>query len=131
MQRMREQITPWRAMVGIALLLILALVLMASSLWTLRNVHANGNDLSGLPRIKNATSMFGPASGRHAHRIRPASVIPGRQFPGLAGHAAQRGGKIVLSAHTLHANTPFATNVVVSSDTTPAPFGPEPRNGPQ
>lgn len=37
----------------------------------------------------------------------------------------------MLSSRLVHANNAFAANVVASSDSTPAPFGPEPRNGPQ
>lgn len=37
----------------------------------------------------------------------------------------------MLSPRRVHGNSAFAANVLVASDATPAPFGPEPRNGPQ
>jgi hypothetical protein len=133
MRRMRvyEQITPLRIFLAIVLVLMVVIVPVVGTEWTLQHAHANGFDGSGLPRVKSATSIFGPSAGKNASRIRPSAFIPGRQLPGIAGHAAQRAGHNVVSAHKVHTNAGFANNVVVSSDTTPPPFGPEPRNGPQ
>ena len=86
--------------------------------------------LTGL-HLESASALLGSSTGKDAHRVRPDRAIPGRQLPGLAGHAAHRAGHNVLSTQILHSNTDLAPNVVVSSDTTAAPFGPEPRNGPQ
>ncbi len=133
MRRMRiyEQITPLQIFLAIVLVLMVVAVPVVGTEWTSQGAHASGFDGSGLPRVKSATPIFGPSTGKNANRIRPNAFIPGRQLPGIAGHAAQRAGRNVVSVHTVHANAGFATNVVVSSDTTPAPFGPEPRNGPQ
>jgi hypothetical protein len=131
MQWIRKQCTPLRVFSSVALLLLIVLVPLLGTFWIQKNVQAHSAALSGLPRVNSASSMFGPTAGPHAQRIRPTSVIPGRRFPGLAGHAARRAGRNVLSAHIVHSNSAFVPNVVVSSDTTAPPFGPLPRNGPQ
>src|SRR5690348_10653692 len=128
---MYEQITALRLFLGVVLVCIVVGTVAAGTWWTLQGARASGSSAEGLPRIKSATSIFGSATAKNSGRIRPDAVIPGRQLPGLAGHAAQRAGRNVISAHSVHANTPLADNVVVSTDSTPPPFGPEPRNGPQ
>src|SRR5205085_12490818 len=132
MRRLYKQITLWRVCVTIALLVLIVLIPVISAVWTGRNARASQpGPQTGLARPQSASSLFGPASGKHAHSISPSSVIAGRRFPGWAGHAARRAGRVQLSARVIHANNAFAANVVVSSDSTPAPFGPQPRNGPQ
>ena len=131
MRRFYKQITPLHVCITIALLSLIVLIPVISAVWTARNVRASQPGSTGLPRPQSASSFFGPSTGKHANHISPSSVIPGRQYPGVAGHAARRAGRALRSPHLIHANNAFATNVVVSSDNTPAPFGPEPRNGPQ
>src|SRR5437588_10127462 len=131
MRRFYKQITPLHVCITIALLSLIVLIPIISAVWTARNVRASQPGSTGLPRPQSASSFFGPSTGKHANHISPSSVIPGRQYPGVAGHAARRAGRALRSPHLIHANNAFATNVVVSSDNTPAPFGPEPRNGPQ
>lgn len=123
--------TPLRILLIGTLLSLLVIVPLSSALWSLKNVHAHQAGGPGLPRLTSASSLFGPTTGPHAHHIRPANVIPGRRFPGWAGHALRRAGRNLLSSRLVRSNASFASNVVVSSDTTPPPFGPEPRNGPQ
>src|SRR5712691_3630724 len=131
---MYEQIISLRLFLGVVLVLMVVAVPLAGTWWTLNGAYAGGSGGfagSGLPRVKSATTIFGPSTGKNAQRIRPGAVIPGRQLPGLAGHAVRRAGRNVISRHTVHSNTTLAANVVVSADTTPPPYGPEPRNGPQ
>src|SRR6266849_6253788 len=131
MQWFRKQNTFLRVCITLALIMPVILIPIFSIMWTARHANASQAGLSGLPRPHSATSIFGPSTGKHAHQIYPASVMPGRKFPGVAGHAARAAGRAVSSSHFVHANNAFAANVVASSDITPAPFGPEPRNGPQ
>src|SRR5919205_736106 len=127
MRWLHERITPLRIFLSLAVMMLVVAVPLACTWWMPHNAQASGPDLAGLPRIKSASSLYGPTTGKGAHRIHPDSVIPGRRMPGLAGHAGQPAGHNVLSAHSLHSNTALAPNVVVSDDMTPAPFGPEPR----
>jgi len=131
MQWFRKQNTFLRVFITLALIMPVILIPMFSVMWMARNAHASQASPSGLPRPHSATSIFGPSTGKHAHQIYPASAMPGRKFPGVAGHAARAAGRAVPSAHFVHTNNAFAANVVASSDATPAPFGPQPRNGPQ
>ena len=127
----RKQRTVSRVFILLALIAPVILIPLFSVVWTARNVQASQPGSSGMPRPRSASALFGPATGKHSRQISPASVLPGRRFPGLAGHAARAAGRARLSSHYVHANNAFATNVVASSDSTPAPFGPQPRNGPQ
>src|SRR6184192_4442223 len=95
---LNRQITPLRLFLGVVLVCIVVGTVAAGTWWTLQGAHASGSDAEGLPRIKSATSIFGTATGKNAGRIRPGAVIPGRQLPGLAGHAAQRAGRNIISA---------------------------------
>ena len=131
MQWFRKQNTFSRIFITFALIMPVILIPIFSVVWAARNAQASQTSLSSVPRPRSASAIFGPATGKHAHQINPASVMPGRKFPGVAGHAARAAGRAVLSSHFVHANNAFAANVVASSDTTPAPFGPQPRNGPQ
>jgi Viral BACON domain len=131
MQWFRKQNIFLRVLITLALIMPVILIPIFSAIWTARNADASQPGLSGLQRPHSATSIFGSSTGKHSHQIYPGSVMPGRKFPGVAGHAARRAGRAVLSSHIVHANNAFAANVIASSDTTPAPFGPQPRNGPQ
>ena len=131
MQWFRKQNTFSRVIISLALIMPVILIPVFSVVWAARNAQASQASLSSIPRPRSASAIFGPSTGKHAHQISPASVMPGRKFPGLAGHAARRAGRAVLSSRFVHANNAFATNVIASSDTTAAPFGPQPRNGPQ
>src|SRR5947209_7886966 len=116
-----EKGRPLRApFLWLALMLIIVTVPIVGTWWALQNAHAKGPDLSSLSRTKNSTAMFGPTTGKH--RVRPQSFIPGRRLPGLAGHASKQAGRTAISAHFTHTNTTFTSNIVVSSDNTPAPF---------
>src|SRR5690349_6893511 len=129
----RKQHTLSRVIILLALIMPVLLIPLFSVVSTVRNAQASQPGASGLPRPRSASALFGPSTDRRSRQIAPASVMPGRKFPGVAGHAARAGGRasLSLSSHLVHANNAFATNIVASSDATPAPFGPEPRNGPQ
>lgn len=131
MQWFRKQNIFLRVLITLALIMPIVLIPIFSALWNARNAQASQPGLSGLPRPHSATSIFGSSTGKHAHQIYPESVMPGRKFPGVAGHAARAAGRAVVSSRLVHANNAFAANVIASSDTTSAPFGPQPRNGPQ
>jgi len=131
MQWFRKQNIFLRVLIPLALILPVLLIPLFSAIWTARNADASQPGLSGLPRPHSASSLFGASTGKYSHQISPASVMPGRKFPGVAGHAARAAGRAVVSSRFVHANNAFATNVIASSDSTSAPFGPQPRNGPQ
>ncbi len=113
------------------ILLILLVPITGSLLSAVRNASASPPGPFDLPRVQHSTALFGQSPGAHPQVITPASVRHGGQFPGWAGHAVRSAGRARPSSRLVHSNSALATNVVVSSDTTPAPFGPEPRNGPQ
>ena len=115
----------------LALIAPVILIPLFSIVWTARGAQASQPGPGGLPRPHSASALFGPSTGKRSSQISPASVMPGRKFPGLAGHAARAARRAVLSPRFVHENNAFAANVVASSDSTPAPFGPQPRNGPQ
>lgn len=122
---------PARLGFAIALLFLILLLPAISSAWT--TIHARASQPAALdpPLSRQATALFGSLPGNHPRVVTPASIRHGGQFPGLAGHAVQVAGAVRSSPRLLHSNSSLATNIVVSSDTTPAPFGPQPRNGPQ
>src|SRR5579859_6935700 len=126
-----KQNTLSRVFIMFALLAPVILIPLFSVVWTIHNAQASQPGSSGLPRPHSASALFGPSTGKRSQQITPASVMPGRKYPGVAGHAARAAGRVMLSSHLVHANNAFAANVIASSDATPAPFGPEPRNGPQ
>ncbi len=131
MQWFHKQNIFLRVLITLALIMPVILIPILSALWSARNADASQPGLSGLPRPHSATAIFGSSLGKHPYQINPASVMPGRKFPGLAGHAARAAGRAGVSPRFVHANNTFAANVIASSDSAPAPFGPQPRNGPQ
>jgi hypothetical protein len=122
---------PLRLYFTLALIALLLLIPVIAVAWTAIHANASSPDPFNLPRVHRAAALYGPSSGGHGPSITPTSARPGGQFPGGAGHASRQAGRVVLSPRRVHGNSAFAANVVVASDTTPAPFGPEPRNGPQ
>ena len=131
MQRILQSKMPFRLYLALALIIILVTIPMLGAVLATRSVRAVQTGSLSMARPQRATSLFGPATGKHAQQIRPASMLAGRQLPGMAGHAAARAGRVALTSRVVHPRSALAANVVVSSDSAPPPFGPQPRNGPQ
>src|SRR5690348_4045894 len=100
----RKQKTVSRVFILLALITPVILIPLFSVVWTIHNAQASQPGSSGLPRPRSASALFGPSTDKRSQQITPASAIPGRKFPGIAGHATRAAGRARLSSHLVHAN---------------------------
>src|SRR5690349_15725245 len=94
----RKQNTLSRVFILLALITPALLIPLFNVVWTAHNAQASQPGSSGLPRPHGASALFGPATGEHSRQITPASVMPGRKFPGVAGHAVRAAGRARFSS---------------------------------